>query len=338
MFFVFFVLVMNGTGPQILMPGESVIIDGSVGSSHSLNLNIETNRCVKVYFQEPSAKIAAEIFNPSGVLVARKKPIDADRYPFVLSFVSKQTGNYLIKVEIVDASDLKNGKSIDPLMGRFKITWIDNLTLEESELQNKRLKEESRVAYVRNHAIPLLNIDPKDDDVSDLVGLKKYIGDSRIVMLGEQTHRETETLYGKLKILKFLHEEMDFNVLAFESDFYSCNRYQEHVAKNNSVSEIDWTKIIYPWFRINEFYSTMDYVKGTRKTNTPIEIAGFDPQIYRDWSQEYLASELVGFLKSKDIFAPSETYFRILTNCIKRNMALKKVHHRRQKKQPLFWR
>ena len=50
--------------------------------------------------------------------------------------------------------------------------------------------QEARVAWLKNHAIPLRSIDPDDDDFADLEPLRKAIGDARIVQLGEQSLRK----------------------------------------------------------------------------------------------------------------------------------------------------
>jgi len=41
-------------------------------------------------------------------------------------------------------------------------------------------------------------------------------------MLGEQSHGEATTYETKIKLIKFLHQEMDFDILAIESGFYDC--------------------------------------------------------------------------------------------------------------------
>ena len=45
-----------------------------------------------------------------------------------------------------------------------------------------------RVAFLREQATTVRSIDPADDDFSDLEPLRGWIGDARIVGLGEQTH------------------------------------------------------------------------------------------------------------------------------------------------------
>src|SRR5688572_12479949 len=62
----------------------------------------------------------------------------------------------------------------------------------------------------------------REDDFADLQFLKTVIGDRRIVQLGESHHSVAEYGAMKTRLIKFLHQEMGFDVLAFESSIYEC--------------------------------------------------------------------------------------------------------------------
>src|SRR5262249_6050536 len=77
-----------------------------------------------------------------------------------------------------------------------------------------------RVGWLETHAHELDSIDFDDDDFEDLEAFGKAVGNARIVMLGEQTHRDGTTRLAKARLVRYLHEEMDFDVLAFEGGLY----------------------------------------------------------------------------------------------------------------------
>src|SRR5260370_1064257 len=77
--------------------------------------------------------------------------------------------------------------------------------------------EVDRIAWLKSHAAALRSIDPSDSDFSDLEPIRSAIGEARIVMLGEQTHGDGVTFHAKTRLIRFLHEQCGFDVLAFES-------------------------------------------------------------------------------------------------------------------------
>src|SRR5258707_1034052 len=80
-------------------------------------------------------------------------------------------------------------------------------------------------------------IEAADTDYSDLQGLRAAVGGARIVLLGEQTHGEGSTFTAKIRLIKFLHEKMGFEVLAFESGLYDCARIWENVEQGGVLSQ-----------------------------------------------------------------------------------------------------
>jgi erythromycin esterase len=59
-------------------------------------------------------------------------------------------------------------------------------------------------------------------DFSDLAPLADFVGNRRIVLLGESGHGVAEFNHLKVRLVKYLHEELGFDVVAFESSFYEC--------------------------------------------------------------------------------------------------------------------
>ena len=78
--------------------------------------------------------------------------------------------------------------------------------------------------YVARNTNIIKTIQPDSLVFSDLEGVGRAIGDSRIVMLGEQDHGDAPTFLAKTRLIKYLHEQKGFNVLAFEDDFYTFNQ------------------------------------------------------------------------------------------------------------------
>ena len=64
---------------------------------------------------------------------------------------------------------------------------------------------------------------------ADLQFLRDMIGDAKVVALGEATHGTREFFLMKHRILKFLVQEMGFNLFAIEASWPEANRLNEYV-------------------------------------------------------------------------------------------------------------
>jgi len=125
----------------------------------------------------------------------------------------------------------------------------------------------------RRHAIRSLF----SDDFSDLQFLKPLLAGKRIVQLGEASHGVAESSWAKVRLIKFLHQEMGFDVVAFEGAFDQCfdaNKEIGTLAPHDVMNHcMFWT------WRTNEVSTLFEYMAAVRKTARPLTLAGFDIQI-----------------------------------------------------------
>lgn len=71
---------------------------------------------------------------------------------------------------------------------------------------------------------PIHSVNIEHPSVDDLTVIGESIGDASLVLLGEQDHGDATSMQFKARMIKYLHEEKGFNVLLFESDFYSLQK------------------------------------------------------------------------------------------------------------------
>lgn len=143
-------------------------------------------------------------------------------------------------------------------------------------------------AYVKATAVPVLSIDPHNENYGDLEAFGKSIGNARIVMLGEQTHGDATTFEAKTRLIKYLHEQKGFDVLAFEGDFFALNNGWDSISKTKAVTDTFLRNNIYSlWTRCHSaqhlFY---EYIPSTFHTSSPITVTGFDNQLTQPWSRK----------------------------------------------------
>ena len=83
---------------------------------------------------------------------------------------------------------------------------------------------EAHIAWLSANAVPIRSIDPsrQSDDFKDLEPIRRAIGNSRVVILGEQSHGDGATFLAKARLIKFLHQRMGFDVLAWEAGLFNA--------------------------------------------------------------------------------------------------------------------
>ncbi|WP_420768489.1 erythromycin esterase family protein [Parageobacillus thermoglucosidasius] len=114
------------------------------------------------------------------------------------------------------------------------------------------------------------------DDDSDLYFLKPLLQNKRIVFLGENGHGVAEHSLIKTKMIKYLHKELGFRVLAFESSFSDCGLcfYQQ-----DQLDARQWMRhSLFKVWHTEEVEMLFHYAKETQLSNHPLILTGLDIQ------------------------------------------------------------
>ncbi|MEP4053277.1 MAG: erythromycin esterase family protein [Litorimonas sp.] len=115
-----------------------------------------------------------------------------------------------------------------------------------------------------------------DQDFSDLEFLAPMIGDRSLVQLGESSHGTREFNHIKTRLIKYLHQEMGFTVLAFESGFFE-GAYADSIIGTGSADNL--LRFPFGVWATDEVLEAFQYIKDTQSTASPMRLAGFDTQI-----------------------------------------------------------
>ena len=137
---------------------------------------------------------------------------------------------------------------------------------------------------MQKNVVAVRSIDPADEDFSDLEPLLDKIGTARVVQLGEPSHGAGSGFSAKARMVKFLHERMGFDVLVWESGLYDVGLTAEQ-------------GIFAIWAKAAQVQPLLEYVKSTRATLDPLDMAGFDVQFNSDISFNRFANDLHEFLR-----------------------------------------
>jgi erythromycin esterase len=130
--------------------------------------------------------------------------------------------------------------------------------------------------WVQAHHVPIRSL-VASADFSDLAPLAGFVGNRRVVQLGESSHGVAEFNHLKVRLVKYLHEELGFDVVALESSFYECFMVNQQVAALHA-GDLMW-RCAFPSWRTVEVLQLFEYVKATRATSRPLHVTGFDSQM-----------------------------------------------------------
>lgn len=181
------------------------------------------------------------------------------------------------------------------------------------------------VDWVARNSIPLKTIDPADTDFGDLATLKGLLGDRRIVLLGEQSHGDGATFHAKTRLIKFLHEEMGFDVLAFESGLYDCRRAWRAFRDKQPPLTAAQLGIFGIWTGSSEVQPLIEYLGSQARAPRPLELAGFDDQMTALASRRHLVDDvrsLLAKLGDKVVDAATQAMFTESLETMARNEPL----------------
>ncbi|MGI4863082.1 MAG: erythromycin esterase family protein [Janthinobacterium lividum] len=158
-------------------------------------------------------------------------------------------------------------------------------------------------SYVAANTVPVATLDATSDDYADLAAVGQAIGEARVVMLGEQDHGDGSTFQAKTRLVKYLHERKGFTVLAFESDFYGLTTGWSQLAKQpDSIRHFLQQNIFLNWARSADCrYLFQQYIPQSFQTSSPLNITGFDSQLYLLYSYAHLKQDLDTYLTSQGI-------------------------------------
>ncbi|TDQ42742.1 erythromycin esterase family protein [Aureibacillus halotolerans] len=111
---------------------------------------------------------------------------------------------------------------------------------------------------------------------TDLAFLKPLLKDKRIVLLGESSHGAKEFNEVKIKLIRYLHKEMGFSVVAFESPLgQAVSILSPELGSPMNIMKHGISKA----WHTEETEALFSYMEKTSETHHPLHFTGFDTQV-----------------------------------------------------------
>lgn len=175
-----------------------------------------------------------------------------------------------------------------------KIVFKDIPEKEKQELLND----------VQRYKHPIKSISMIYPDNSDLKVLDSVLQENRILMLGENIHYDGATMQAKSRLIKYLHENMGYNVVLYEAGQYDTWMMNEEMKNHNlkiPSASIGGTGLFDFWWNNKETQPLISYYQTTKTSAHPIELGGFDIQFSGDELYEKRGKLLKDFLSKNSI-------------------------------------
>jgi len=193
----------------------------------------------------------------------------------MLSQVVQETGLYRLEIY--------GYKEEDSVAQRYKLRVDELLSPARYAARQDSLRNDPRVAWLARHAIPMRSLAPDDDDFTDLEPLREAIGNARVVLLGEESHGDGTAVRAKSRLVRFLHQEMGFDVVAFESSLYGMWKVWQLMQAGHDPDV---------WSYDADFQPLARYLGQQAVGLHPLEVSGVDFQFSGTLSDQQLVSEL----------------------------------------------
>jgi len=152
--------------------------------------------------------------------------------------------------------------------------WIDEVSVTGAPAAPPKKKKSQPLdakirAWLDKNAIKVQTLE-FEGATADLARLKPLLERVRIVQLGEQSHMDGASFRAKARLARFLHEEMGFDVIAFESGLYECEKANRLLADGKGKAAMHAS--IFGIWRVAEVLPLFEYMASGKS----LRLSGFD--------------------------------------------------------------
>lgn len=134
-----------------------------------------------------------------------------------------------------------------------------------------------------------------NDNGIDYHSIDTILSSKKVILLGELDHGDGSSFMVKTELIKYLHENHNFNTLVFEASFINCHLLWSTISDSLQFRE-DIKNNIYPiWSEVKETRALFEYIEEQYYKGTPLRIIGIDPQ----FSGNNKANAFIGLLKQE---------------------------------------
>lgn len=153
------------------------------------------------------------------------------------------------------------------------------------------MSAKAEMLWLRESAIALDSIDPANINYADLEPFRADLDGVRVVLLGEIMHGDGSSFMAKTRLIQWLHQNLGFDALAFESGFYDCHIAWQSMQTKPAL-EAFREGVFAIWSHSAEILPLVNYLGDQIHSAQPLELMGFDCQLTGTASETQLVDDL----------------------------------------------
>lgn len=147
--------------------------------------------------------------------------------------------------------------------------------------QNVNELTDEQKKYINKFIYPLSTYEPSTANIEDLKILNKFIGNSKIVGLGESTHGSSEVYKMKYRISEYLIKNLNYNIFSLEANMPESYLMNNYINKNIGTPQNVLSGMYFWLWQTQETLNFVEWLKiHNESSNNKVLFDGFDMQYY----------------------------------------------------------
>ena len=263
----------SATETRSLEPGKTIEREMVAGVSHTYQIALEKGQFLRTVVYQRGIDLVVIVTGPDGQKVSEVDSPNGTDGPELVSLSANASGVYRFEVRPLDT---------DAQPGRYDVKIEELLTAVEYSARRVEEKAAAEItrSWLGTNAIRLDTVEA-GHGFADMQFLKKVIGTSRIVSLGEATHGTREFFQLKHRMLEFLVTEMGFNIFAIEATMPESFDINEYVLNGEGDPKKGLAGIYFWTWDTEEVLEMIQWMRrynSDPKHTRKVKFYGFDMQ------------------------------------------------------------
>lgn len=281
-------LTSDGAQTGRLAPGESICY----------TIPLRQGEFARIHFSTEIGYLKARVSGPDRqqMQVTWTSAFSTAAPSLPIALEAPSSGEYLLELSVPRWVSFADTQA-------FRVEMRDWESAPARAARRQAVSNDHRVQWLRDNATRLRTIDPTDSDFADLAFLEDVLRDVRVVVLGESDNGGGSDVLAKTRLVRFLHERLGYDVIAFQAGIYSAAKANEALRGEPDPRVAMARAGLGLLVRSVESNYLLQYLATRARSDRPLDVTGFDSQL-TGTAPGSLVAELQAFLKRRVVDSP----------------------------------